>query len=45
MADIIRTWKTAYREAPIMARMQILYMVVGIPVLMVGAVIHMSRFL
>ncbi|MDF2629031.1 MAG: hypothetical protein K0R39_2862 [Symbiobacteriaceae bacterium] len=45
MSDMLPMWKEAYREAPFLGRVQILYMVIGMPVLLAGSVVHLARFL
>lgn len=45
MNDIVPMWKEAYREAPLLGRAQILFMVIGIPVFVVGSLVHLARFL
>ncbi len=45
MTDIIHMWKDGYREAPAVAKFQYLYMVIGLPVIIVGSLIHLARFL
>ncbi|HYF77826.1 MAG TPA: hypothetical protein VD973_11870 [Symbiobacteriaceae bacterium] len=45
MYDMLPMWKEAYREAPFLGRLQILYMVIGMPVIMVGSLVHLARFM
>lgn len=45
MSDMLPMWKDAYREAPFLGRVQILYMVIGMPMLLVGSLVHLARFL
>lgn len=45
MNAMLPMWKEAYREAPFLGRVQILYMVIGMPVLAIGSLVHLARFL
>ena len=38
-------WKEAYWEASFLGRVQILFMVIGMPAVVVGSLVHLARFM